>query len=72
MPYEKIITVNLVKFRELRGLEQQELAEKLGISKQALNNYEKGRRPIPSHLVPHIADILNVSIDSLYGRDARG
>lgn len=68
MPYSEILALNIKKYRELRGLEQQALADTINVTKQALNNYETKRRKVPVDLVPLIADALGVSIETLYGR----
>ncbi|SDW24265.1 helix-turn-helix domain-containing protein [Paenibacillus sp. PDC88] len=68
MPYSEILALNIKKYRELRGLEQQALADTINVTKQALNNYETKRRKVPVDLVPLIADALSVSIETLYGR----
>jgi transcriptional regulator with XRE-family HTH domain len=69
MPYSKIIAKKIREIREAKGIEQLELADKIGISKQRLNNYENGRSNVPTDLVPVFADALGVSIDTLYGRE---
>lgn len=52
--------------RDKQGLTQAELADKLGISKSALSNYELGtRRPRHNETWKKIADYFNVSIDYL-------
>lgn len=54
--------------REQHGLTQEELANKLGISRSALSHYEKNRREPEFKTLIDIADLFNVSIDSLFGR----
>ncbi|NGM81254.1 helix-turn-helix transcriptional regulator [Paenibacillus sp. 7124] len=69
MPYSQIVAENIKRAREARGLEAQELARKLGISKQAISGYDSGRRKWPIDLIPQVADILGVSIEYIYGRE---
>lgn len=56
--------------RDRRGFKQQELAEKLGVSRQVLSNWERGYTPVDSDGVAKLAKILEVSADYiLYGKD---
>lgn len=53
--------------RRLRGLSQIALAEKLGVSPQALNQYECGARTPGPKLLPIAAEALDVSAAYLRG-----
>lgn len=54
--------------REENNLTQNDLAEKLNISRQSVGNYEKGTRfPNDPELILKIAGLFNVSIDYLLG-----
>ena len=58
------------RIRELRlemGMSQEELAGKLGISKQILSRYEVGQRSPKIAQVQKFAEILKVSVDYLLG-----
>jgi transcriptional regulator with XRE-family HTH domain len=56
------------QLREERGLNQPEIAKKLGVIKQTISNYENNNRePEFSDLVK-IADFFQISIDYLLGR----
>src|SRR5690606_5854840 len=44
--------------RKTQGITQVDLAERLGISQQAMNSFEKGRRRVPVSLLPLIAQTL--------------
>lgn len=58
-------------FRQLRIKEhfsQQELADKLGISKSAISMYENGNREPDLETLERIADFFNVDMDYLIGR----
>lgn len=59
--------MNIKELRALRGLSQKELADKLGISAQNLNNYESGQRNPGNKILPSLADALGVSIAYLRG-----
>lgn len=54
--------------REQKGLTQEELASKLGISRSALSHYEKNRREPEFQVLSDIADLFEVSLDFLFGR----
>lgn len=59
-----------VRIREIRremGMSQDELATKLGISKQILSRYEVGQRSPKIAQVKKFAEILKVSVDYLLG-----
>ena len=48
---------------------QRELAEKLGISQQEISRYERGEIKAPINYICDVADICNVSVDLILGRD---
>lgn len=54
--------------REAKGMTQEELAVKLGISRSSLSHYEKNRRKPDYVIISAMADIFHVSIDYLLGR----
>lgn len=55
--------------RKTQDLTQVELAERLGISQQAMNSFEKGRRRVPVSLLPVIAQTLHTTLDALVAHD---
>lgn len=59
--------MNIKELRVLRGLSQKELADKMGISAQNLNNYESGQRNPGNKILPALADALGVSTAYLRG-----
>lgn len=46
--------------RQAAGFSQKQLAEKLGISRFTINNYEQGRTPVPQNKVSIINAALEV------------
>ena len=59
-----------LKLRNLRmqkGLTQDELGSALGLSKQALSGYERGRRTPDLYTLIRLADFFEVSLDELVG-----
>ncbi len=63
------IGIRLAEIRKNKGITQKELADKLHVSQQVISNIERGvTAPDIEHL-KMIADIYNVSLDQLVGRD---
>lgn len=54
--------------REDNDLTQQQVAEKLFITRSAYSNYENGIRAVPVEILSQIADIFGTSVDYLIGR----
>ena len=61
--------VRIGELRRARGLTQQQLADALGISGQAVSKWESGLGYPDITLLPAIADTLGVSIEVLFGRE---
>ena len=55
--------------RKKRGISQAQLADELDITRSAVGNYERGFREPDLDTIEAIADILDVSIGDLMGRD---
>lgn len=58
----------LITLRKAAGLSQQELADRLGITRSRLGNYEQGLREPDFELVNKIANFFGVTVDALTGR----
>lgn len=58
---------NISARRKALGMTQMELADKLGISYQAVSNWERGQTAPDISKLGEIAEILNCSIDELLG-----
>ncbi|RMH87484.1 XRE family transcriptional regulator [Lysobacter pythonis] len=56
--------------RKACGITQVQLAEQLGVSQQAMNSFEKGRRRVPVSLLPVIAQALDTTLDALVADNA--
>ena len=63
-----LIGEQIQKFRKARGLTQRELGAAIGVSTQAVSQWENGGAPDVS-LLPAIADKLGVTVDALFGRE---
>lgn len=59
---------NLHMLREERGWTQDDVAQRLGVSKMAVSNYESGKRYPKSETLEALADLFNVDMDFLIGR----
>lgn len=55
-------------YRENRNLKQQQLAKLIGVERGTLSAYENDIRKPSYAVLIRIAEVLNVSIDSLMGR----
>ena len=56
---------NLVELRKLNNLSQEDLAEKIGVSRQTLSKYETGESLPDIEKCRMIADVFGVSMDDL-------
>ena len=60
------------KLKELRlqhGLTQAQLGEKVGVKQNTFTNWENGKREPSFENLVKLADLLEVSLDSLFGRE---
>lgn len=62
---------NLQKFRKERGLTQEELAQKLGVTFQAVSKWENAKAAPDIFLLPTIADIFCCTVDQLFSGDVQ-
>ena len=58
------------KGRKTYGMTQEQLAEKLGVSTQSVNRWETGANYPDIELLPHLASILRISIDTFFLQDS--
>ena len=59
----------LAEIRKSKKLKQMELAEMLNVSQQVISNIERGVTAPDIEQLKKIADIYNISLDQLVGRD---
>jgi transcriptional regulator with XRE-family HTH domain len=64
-----MLGTRLREARELKRLKQIDVAPLIGITSQALSNYERGDRDPDTDTLNKLADIYNVTVDYLLGRD---
>lgn len=55
-------------YRKKQGLTQEELARKLGVTNQSVSKWESAQCCPDISLIPKLADIFDISIDELFGR----
>ena len=60
----------IVKYRKALGLTQEGLAQKLGVTNQAVSKWESGQSCPDIALLPQLADLFGITIDELFGREA--
>ena len=61
------ISKNIVKYRELAGLSQKELAKILDVTPSRISNWEQGANCPTIDILFEVCKILNVSINDIYG-----
>ena len=64
-----MIGKRLAEIRREKNYKQTELAEKLNVSQQVVSNIERGVTMADIELLKMIADIYNMSLDQLVGRE---
>ena len=62
----------IAQLRKDQGLTQQVLAEQLGIAQQTLAHYEGARLRVPASMLPQLARIFGMGVDTLIGKSAQG
>lgn len=67
---ELVFGMQLAKLRKEKGVTQEQIADYLGVSPQAISKWENGSYP-NGDLLPRLADYFGVSIDYLYGREKK-
>ena len=61
----------IAQLRKAHNLTQAQLAEVLGVAQQTVQGYEAGSRRIPVSTLPVVAQTLAVSLDELFGSQAK-
>ena len=66
---KNLFSVRLKELRLKKGLTQTELGEKVGVKQSTFTNWENGKREPNFETIIKIADLLEVSVDWLFGRE---
>ena len=61
--------MNLAKIRKEKEMTQNDLAEKLGLTSQAICNYERGIREPNLGILRNMATVLECTVDDLVRED---
>lgn len=66
---KNLFSVRLKELRLKKGLKQTELGEKVGVKQNTFTNWENGKREPSFENLIKLADLLEVSLDWLFGRE---
>ena len=69
MTNRSIIGQNIAELRKAHGLTQSELADKLGVSHQAVSQWERNETLPDIMTLPLLAKVLHTTVDTLLGMD---
>ena len=64
---KKNISKNIAKYRETANISQKELAKRLGVVPSRISNWETGANCPTIDILFEVCEILNVSINDIYG-----
>ena len=65
------LAANVQKYRKRAGLTQEELAEKLGVTFQAVSKWENAKSAPDILFLPALADLFGCYIDELFSREVK-
>ena len=65
---KSILGMQICSLRKKHGITQEELGKEIGVTAQAVSNWECGGTP-DAELLPKIANYFGVSIDHLFGKN---
>ena len=71
MNYGAILSASIAELRKSAGMTQDALAEKLGVTFQAVSKWENGLAMPDITFLPRLSEIFGVTVDSLFGLAAR-
>lgn len=66
-----LLAANILKFRKKSALSQEELANKLGVTFQAVSKWENAKAAPDIAFLPIMADIFGCYIDELFSREVQ-
>lgn len=65
----KIFGKRLREVRKSKKITQQELADRLGIKRNTYSDWENGKTEPTFEILVKLADLFDISLDWLFGRD---
>ncbi|MET3697744.1 DNA-binding XRE family transcriptional regulator [Bacillus oleivorans] len=69
--YAKGLSERISKFRKQNGLTQEQLANRLGVTSQAVSKWENEQSCPDISLLPALSDLFRISLDELFGRSSK-
>lgn len=66
-----VLAANILKYRKKNGFSQEELANKLGVTFQAVSKWENAKAAPDIAFLPIMADIFDCYIDELFSREIK-
>lgn len=67
---KNVFAQTIIELRKARGMTQEALAQEMGVTAQAVSKWENGQSYPDVTLLPQLAEVFEVSIDALFGREA--
>lgn len=64
---KKEIGKRLRALREKKGMFQQDVADRVGVDRASISNYEIGRASPPGKILSQLADVFHTSVDYILG-----
>lgn len=65
------VGINIKMYRVYRKLSQSAIADKLGLKRASISNYEKGLQRVPIHIVYKICAILDIELSDILPKQKR-
>ena len=62
---------NIKRFRQMFGISQKELGERLGVTKETIYRYENNIQSPPLQILIQLSALLGISLDNLVGINDR-
>ena len=72
IPAIPIICEQIRRFREKAGIEQKTMAKTIGVTPNAVSNWENGRSRPDINLIPGICEVLGIDLYELFGMESPG
>lgn len=64
-PFYEALGRNVSRLRHAANLTQQQLADKVSLTRTSITNIEKGRQPVQSHVLVALAHALKTSVNEI-------
>lgn len=67
---KNIVAKNLIKYRKIANLTQQQLAEKINYTDKAISKWERGEGLPDIYVLKQIADVYNIEVEALLHQES--